>query len=489
MGILKSKRAFNSIIFLLISVMGIVSCRDNNNENIPGNKVQLSVMKDGETVDEIDFSAYGGSVLLTLTSNASWKISVSDDADWLELSNRSGDPTENGTSDNKTEPRYIKLTAKPLGENESRLCVVTFCASGTVKKISISQRQPAGADESGWETAHIANRNMAVGLNLFNTLDAVGTWFDPDDIEACETCWGQPRATQEWFDAVARAGFHAVRVPVTWWLHMDNDDKVKEPWMNRVEEVVNYALNAGLYCILNVHHDTGEGGWLCADMANITQISEKYTRLWTQIAERFNKYGHKLIFEGYNEMLDEKNSWVEPSKEGYDALNILAQTFVNTVRNTGDNNLHRNLIVNTYGGGGSPTRLDNLVIPDDRIPGHMMVQVHNYTPASFSNLDGSLNDKPDEDMPLWTKEFEKILAEELDLLIDFSNSNGVPIVIGECGAYDRINEKERAKYGEFITTYAKGKANISVFFWGQLIDRVTYEELYPSFIDGLLKGI
>jgi len=56
-------------------------------------------------------------------------------------------------------------------------------------------------------------------------------------------------------------------------------------------------------------------------------------------------------------------------------------------------------------------------------------------------------------------------------------------------AYDRILEEERAKYGEFITTYAKGRANISVFFWGQLIDRNSCEELYPLFIDGFLKGI
>lgn len=489
MNHIKSINRLMLIISLLIPALGIVSCSDDDDKIVPDGAVELSVTRDGASVDALDFGSYGGNVLLTLKSNASWDITVSDGAEWLVLSNRSGNPTDDYNTEKPGEPRYIKLTAEPLGSGDTRSCTVTFRAANVEKKITVTQKQPAASDESGWESAYVANRNMAVGINLFNTLDAVGTWFDPDDIVACETCWGQPLAKQEWFDAVAASGFHAVRVPVTWWLHMDENDNVKEPWMNRVEEVVNYALNAGLYCILNVHHDTGDGGWLCADMANIEQISARYVKLWTQIANRFNKYDHKLLFEGYNEMLDEKNSWVEPEKSGYEAVNKLAQTFVNTVRETGGNNLHRNLIVNTYGGGGSSTRLDNLVIPEDKIEGHLLVQVHNYTPAGFSNLDGSLDDKEDADMPLWTKDYEKLLGSELDLLIAFSNTRGVPIVIGECGAYDRILEEERAKYGEFITTYAKGRANISVFFWGQLIDRNSCEELYPLFIDGFLKGI
>ena len=76
---------------------------------------------------------------------------------------------------------------------------------------------------------------------------------------------------------------------------MDENRNIKEPWMARVEEVVNYGLNAGLYVILNVHHDTGAGekNWLRADMNNIADISDKLGHLWTQIANRFNKYDHK----------------------------------------------------------------------------------------------------------------------------------------------------------------------------------------------------
>lgn len=477
------------VMGLLSPAVGLVSCSDDDDKFVPDGPVELTVTRDGADVTALEFGSYGGSALLTLETNDYWTITKSAGADWLTLSNRSGEPTTGIGDDAEDAPRYIKLTADVLGSDPTRSCTVTFTAGTKVKNITVTQVQPAAADEAGWESAYVANRNMAVGVNLWNTLDATGDWFDPDDVAAWETCWGQPQATQEWFNAVAASGFQAVRVPVTWGGHVDDNGVIKEPWMNRVEEVVNYALNAGLYCILNMHHDTGSGGWVRADLANIDAICARYSDIWTQIANRFNRYDHKLLFEGYNEVLDAVDSWVEPVEGGYEAINILAQTFVNTVRATGGNNLHRNLIVNTYGGGGSATRLDNLVIPQDQIAGHILVEVHNYTPADFSNLSGALTDLPDEEMPLWTKEYEQMLAKELDLLIEFSNSRGVPVVIGECGAYDRIPEVERAKYSEFISTYAIGKGNISVFFWGDVIDRHTYEELYPLFIDGFLKGI
>ncbi len=481
---MKHITSFSLLKLLLCMVIPALAAACSDDKETPAGPAHMTVTRDNSPVDALDFGTYGGSALLTLQSDAPWTISLADpsDASWLTLSNRSGEATPDD------EPRYIKISAAPMGDAATRKTTVVFRAGDVEKSISVTQTQPAATDDAGWESAYVANANMAVGINLYNTLDATGDWFDPDDIVAAETCWGQPLARQEWFDAVAAAGFKAVRVPVTWKLHMDDNWNVKEPWMNRVEEVVNYALNAGLYCILNVHHDTGQDGWLCADMANIETISARFSHLWTQIAERFNKYDHKLPFEGYNEMLDEKNSWVEPAPSGYEAVNYLAQTFVDAVRATGGNNLHRNLVVNTYGGGGSATRLDNLVLPSDVIPGHLLVEVHNYTPSGFSNLDGSLTDLEDDKMPLWTAEYEQLLGSELELLAEFSNTRGVPVVIGECGAYERILEEERAKYGRFISTYGHGKANISVFFWGQLIDRTTFEELYPVFIDGFLQG-
>lgn len=491
----KSISGLMLVISLLLPSLGLVSCSDDDDKFVPDGPVTLSVTRDGEDLTDLDFGTYGGSMIVALETNAYWNISVSGEgADWLVLSNRSGDPTIKNLPDREDEPRYIKISAAAIGKNPTRSCTVTFRAANEVKTVTVTQKQLAPADEAGWESAYIACQNMTVGCNLFNTLDAVGTWFDPDDIVTCETCWGQPLATQEWFNAVYANGFRVVRVPVTWWLHMDENWKVKEPWMARVEEVVNYALNAGLYCILNVHHDTGandgkdsknKSGWLRADLDNIDEISVKFESLWLQIANRFNKYGEKLLFEGYNEMLDAQDSWLEPVAGGYEAINIYAQKFVNTVRSTGGNNAHRNLIVNTYGAGGSRTRLDNFVIPEDEIGGHLLLEVHNYSPSKFTNLNGEIDD---DHLPVWTAEFESQLAEELDLLIEYSNSNNIPIVVGECGCYDKIADVEKAKYGEFLTSYPKGKADIVLIHWGGMIDRTTYEKMSPLYVDGFIRG-
>lgn len=453
-----------SIILILLLSIITGACKDDKNVHVGVADEYLNLV----------FDARQDRRTIKIDSDGEWRLTSSDPS-WCTASHEIGENEQ-----------YVNVYVTRNTGADDREATLTLTGDGGNKVvITVSQKKIPLSDESGWESAFVACRNMTVGCNLYNTLDAVGDWFDPEDVTAWETCWGQPVTTQGWFDAVAAAGFKVVRIPVTWHPHMDANWTIKEPWINRVEEVVNYALNAGLYCILNVHHDTGDGGWLCADNNNLDPIAQKFESLWVQIANRFNKYGEKLLFEGYNEMLDAQNSWVEPVAGGYEAVNKLAQKFVDTVRSTGGNNAHRNLIVNTYGAGGSKTRLDNFSIPVDVIGGHLLLEVHNYSPSKFSNLNGEIDDN---NLPVWTPEFESQLGEELDLLVNFSNGNNIPVVIGECGAYDKIADEEKAKYGEFITSYPKSKADICVIYWGGMIDRSSYEKLSPLFVDAFVRG-
>jgi aryl-phospho-beta-D-glucosidase BglC (GH1 family) len=125
--------------------------------------------------------------------------------------------------------------------------------------------------------------------------------------------------------------------------------------MNRVHDVVDYVISQGLYCIINVHHDTGAdsqnwASWLKADASVYTAQKARYEKLWQQIANEFRNYDQHLLFEAYNEMLDAQSSWnFAQSNTSYDAINNYAQSFVNVVRATGGNNAQRNLIINDYG--------------------------------------------------------------------------------------------------------------------------------------------
>jgi len=171
--------------------------------------------------------------------------------------------------------------------------------------------------------------DMGVGWNLGNTLDSNGEWLRRGSgaPKNYETAWGNPLTSQELIQTVADAGFKTIRLPVTWdhQIGPAPEYQVKRAWMDRVQAVVDYCMEAGVYCILNVHHDTGTDGWLHASQQDLEEDSAKFTALWTQIAQRFQNYGEKLIFEGFNEMLDEKNNWGYPGKQAIGVVNFIGE--------------------------------------------------------------------------------------------------------------------------------------------------------------------
>ncbi len=250
------------------------------------------------------------------------------------------------------------------------------------------------------ESAVNAVKNMGLGTNFGNCMDAVdiNKSMDKNSVKDFETCWGQVPTTKAMVDFLKKNGFNAVRIPVTWFQHMKEDGTVDEAWMNRVQEIVDYVIDNGMYCILNVHHDTGadpdDGSykhWIKADEANYKENKQRFESLWTQIATRFKNYDQHLVFEGYNEMLDASNTWNAPkSSSSYKGLNGYAQSFVDAVRATGGNNETRNLIVNTYAAATGDDVLSNLTLPTDKVEGHLAVEVHTYWMSIFEGSDRSV---------------------------------------------------------------------------------------------------
>jgi len=331
-----------------------------------------------------------------------------------------------------------------------------------------------------FETATEAVKNMGVGWNLGNTLDANNNNGGRQDLSS-ETCWGQPYTKPELMKMMKEAGFGAIRIPVTWFPHMDSSNKVDAAWMKRVHEVVDYVIDNGMYCLLNVHHDTGDGSfhWLHASMNTYNNVKAKYESLWTQIAEEFKDYGDKLLFESYNEMLDEYNSWcfatfarsggyhATDAADAYQAINSFAQSFVNAVRATGGNNAKRNLVVNTYGacnGAGNwnthlKDPLKEMIIPSDAIAGagHIAVQVHAYPNVkNISSMKTEVNDM-------------------FNALNTYFISKGTPVIIGEWGTandgevdYD-VRHENVMQFVDFFVKAAKAK-NCGTFLWMGLSD-------------------
>ena len=321
------------------------------------------------------------------------------------------------------------------------------------------------ANAADFESAKDAVKNMGIGWNLGNTLDANDATKTWKTTEEHETCWGQPVTKPELLKMMKEAGFGAIRVPVTWYQEMDANGKVNDAWMKRVKEVVDYVIDNGMYCLLNVHHDTGADGgtfksWIKASGANYTANKDKYEGLWKQIAETFKDYDQHLLFEAYNEMLDEKNTWNEPvdKTDGYKAINDYAKSFVTVVRATGGNNTQRNLVVNTYSASNSSAAMKALELPETT--GHIVFQIHNY--------------------PNWKD--ESTTRQLIDNLISDIKTNliskGAPVIIGEYATFTTFPanldyyEKDRklALYAMDYFIKKTKEAGIGTFYWMGLSD-------------------
>ena len=320
------------------------------------------------------------------------------------------------------------------------------------------------ANAADFESAKDAVKNMGVGWNLGNTLDAhdaTRTWTTTAEHE---TCWDQPVTKPELLKMMKEAGFGAIRVPVTWFQEMDADGKVNDAWMKRVKEVVDYVIDNGMYCILNVHHDTGADNeifksWLKASTSGYNASKAKYEGLWKQIAETFKDYDQHLLFEGYNEMLDEKNTWNEPADktDGYQAINSYAKSFVTTVRATGGNNKDRNLVVNTYSASSVGNAMKQLELPEES--GHIIFQLHSY--------------------PNWKSESNAKM--EIDNLISTIKTNlldRAPVIIGEYSTFtewpSKIDyydtDRKVAFYAMDYLIKQTKEAGIGTFYWMGLSD-------------------
>lgn len=107
-------------------------------------------------------------------------------------------------------------------------------------------------------------------------------------------------------------------------------------------------------------------------------MTEKYRKLWTQIAGRFVNYGDHLILESMNEVAFEE---LDLNRQ-YEILNSMNQIFVDTVRATGGNNATRHLLIAGYNTDITRTCDRRYQMPQDPA-GHLILSIHYYSPPLF----------------------------------------------------------------------------------------------------------
>jgi len=324
---------------------------------------------------------------------------------------------------------------------------------------------------------------MKIGWNLGNTFDGHSR------LMPSETSWQSARATQELMDKAAAYGFGAARIPVTWGQKLGGYENLRRnpgqitlsieeiealeldaAWLDRVAEVVEYANNAGMKAIINIHHDGADSShWLSVKTADLTgenkaKVDAIFKTLWKQIAEKFKNTGDYLIFEGFNELHD--GSWSDGNDAQHKRIDELNQLFVNTVRSSGGKNADRFLLIHGWVTRPSVT-VRKLVMPSDSAVDRLIVGFHYYDPYDFS---GSGNWETWGSKSLtgsngWANEnyvrntFNSVKSRFID--------NGIPVIIGEYGAVNQITDKgkeHRKYYMEYVTKYARDCGFIP-FYW------------------------
>lgn len=284
---------------------------------------------------------------------------------------------------------------------------------------------------------------IKVGWNLGNSLDSIGS-NDAGDVAYYEELWGNKQTTKEDIAKIKEMGFGAVRVPVTYTNHIHNG-KIDEDWLARVKEVVGYVIDEGMYCIIDMHHDTGENARINADYDKIDDNKQKLIAAWEQIADYFKDYDEHLLFEGFNEILTSDNKWTNPDSSAYTAVNELNQAFVDTVRKSGGKNNDRYLICSTYANSYAGNVLQAFQLPQDSSgkEGRLIVDVHVYATA------------------------ENEITNAAELLKENLIDKNIPVIVGECGmknSVDNPNTDARSAYIKFLVETMKNDG-IICFWW------------------------
>lgn len=326
-------------------------------------------------------------------------------------------------------------------------------------------------------------KNLKLGWNMGNTLDATaGSGMDT------ETSWGQPKVTKELIEYVKEVGFTSIRIPVSWSKHIDMDYNIDEEWMDRVNEIVDWALDAGLFVIVNSHHDNSFYYPTEEKLANGERYME---RIWSQIAERFKDYDEHLIFEAMNEPRLEGTSkewwFMQDDPEGIESIEVIGkldQKFVDVVRAAGGYNETRYLLVCSNAANPENSLNDAFTVPTDPA-NHILISIHAYTPYDFAmNKNGYDNWVSSEH----ENEFEFMSKLNMKFIL-----KGYGVVITEFGATSKSNDADRITWAKDYTRTAK-KYGISCFIWDNgahgsgeeqfgMIDRDNLTLYYPDLFD------
>lgn len=315
-------------------------------------------------------------------------------------------------------------------------------------------------------------RAMGNGINLGNTMEAYNHqgYLSGSSPTLFETSWGQPTTTEEMIQGMKAAGFDTIRIPIAWTNGMNyesGDYTIDSRLMDRVDEIVNWALDADMYVIINDHWDGSWWGMFGNEDESVRQQAmDMYKSMWTQIGEHFADSSYKLIFESANEELGDRlndkditgTKGVLTEDECYEKTNEINSEFVKTIRSLGGKNADRFLLIAGYNTDITKTCDDRYVMPEDTAENKLLLSVHYYTPWDYCGTDG---------------------VNQWGSPSDYDEMNGL---------FEKLSKFSEQGYGVVIGEYAVMKSNGKIkedtdLFYSNLLDNCDLYDFCPVLWD------
>ncbi|UDN60137.1 glycoside hydrolase family 5 protein [Clostridioides sp. ES-S-0010-02] len=299
---------------------------------------------------------------------------------------------------------------------------------------------------------------MQRGINIGNALESPKNF--PWDV----------KMSNKYFDDIKMAGFDTVRIPVRFsdYTSDSNDYKIDEEFFKKIDGHIKYALDKELVVVLDLHH--------FEDIMKEPQTNkEKFLKIWQQIANRYQKYDKKLVFE----LLNEPKESLSPQ-----LLNEYFKEAINIIRKT---NPKRTIIVGPY----NYYQIDYL--KDLNIPknSNIVVSFHYYEPNDFA-FQGNIYHKGFENLSniTWegTNEQLEYLKKRFDTVEKWANKNNVKVLLGEFGITKEAPEASRVAWIKAVREEAE-KRNFSWAYWELASGFGIYNQVEGTWDEEILNAL
>ncbi len=432
-------------------------------------------------VNNVDFSKWTNPTIDVTVTYAAAQSYVQ-----AEIMVPDGTASEDGIPNYQAiDPNYVNVEAKTYTyTTEIPNITTSFIAAYdacTVTKIHVYDNTDQNVTTSvTGDTASVLATKMGLAWDLGGALDSVD-----NDGNVGEKAWGNPKTTKKLIQAVKAAGFNTIRVPISY-LNMINpiydeenknivDYKINDTYLARIQQVVNYAYDMGMYVVINIHNDgipTVTGNWINIDKTGeaFDEVEAKFAAVWEDIATTFQSYDQRLVFEAANELMNSNADYnATPTQTEYNNINALDQAFVNAVRGAGGRNTDRVLIVVGYNTNINYT-IAGFKAPTDSSENRLMLSVHYYDPYEFTDDDVN-------GTAIWDENGQygkTYMKGQLTKISEFADGLGMPVFLGEYGPelkYTTVNDESVyniqyvANYDYWLNYYAKDAENIVTAYW------------------------